>query len=110
MTVTEELGVSVTDHVQPVSVVRPHVGVWDLGHVTPLWTHLGALHRVPGPVQGPVDGHSHDPGINRGVRELELEIADLQEVLYINLETRLLLQLSPCCRGNLFPRLNLLNF
>ena len=76
-----------SDHVQPVSVVWPHVGVWDLGHVTPLRTHLGALHRVPGPIQGPVDGHCHDPGVNRGVRELKLEVADLQEVLYINLET-----------------------
>ena len=69
--------VFVSHHVQPVSVVWPHVWVGNLGHVTPLRAHLGALHGVPGPVQGPVDGHCHDPGVDRGVCELKLEIADL---------------------------------
>ena len=67
----------VSDHVQPVSVVWPHVWVGDLGHVTPGGAHLGALYCVPRPVQGPVDGHSHDPRVDRGVSEFKLEIADL---------------------------------
>ena len=76
--------VYVSHHVQPVSVVWPHVWVGNLGHVTPLRDHLRALLCFPGPVQGAEDGHCHDAGADGRVGELVLEITDLQEVLNIH--------------------------
>ena len=73
-------------HIKPVSVVWPHAGVGESGHVTPLRDHLRALRCVPGPVQGAEDGDCHDAGADGRVGELVLEVTDLQEVLNINLE------------------------